>query len=206
MAGLPEPVERAIEEFRRLPTIGRKTAERIVLSLVNKEPEEVLRLSQSILDLQEKVHRCRLCGNICEGEICEICADPRRDPTTLCVVEDVTNLLAFEKSGTYQGRYYVLNGLLSPMQDRGPDQIGVQGLLDRIENSRHDPGQAIQEVIMAISATVEGETTTLFLAELLKDYDVKITRIASGIPVGGSLEYYDELTLSRALEDRRRLN
>lgn len=205
MVDLPEPVERAFEEFRKLPTIGKKTAERIVFNLVNRDPEDLSDLATAILDLKNKVHRCKICGNICEGEVCQICADPKRDHSTICIVEDVANLLAFERTASYQGVYQVLNGLISPVDDIGPDQVGTDHLLDRVNRAKEE-GPGIQEVILAISATVEGETTALFIAELLKPYGIKVSRIASGIPVGGDLEYYDELTLMRALEDRRSLN
>ncbi len=198
----PETVENLINQFRRLPTIGRKTAQRIVLSLIHRKPEELEALAGALLAVKEKIHPCPICGNITDQKICSICSDPKRDGSKLCVVEDVQNLLAVERGKSYRGLYHVLKGLISPMKDLGPSEIGVDELLGRISKSREE-GQPIQEVILAISPTVEGETTMLFLAGLLHREDITVTRIASGIPVGGSLEYYDELTLSRALEDRR---
>lgn len=198
----PETVENLIDQFRRLPTIGRKTAQRIVLSLIHRKPEELEALAEALIAVKEKIHPCPICGNITDQKICSICSDPKRDGSKLCVVEDVQNLLAVERGKSYQGLYHVLKGLISPMKDLGPSEIGVDELLGRISKSREE-GRPIQEVILAISPTVEGETTMLFLAGLLHREDISVTRIASGIPVGGSLEYYDELTLSRALEDRR---
>ncbi len=208
MNEFPESLENLIEQYRKLPTIGKKTAQRLALHTVGLEDFQIDNFISVLRDVKEKIHHCSVCGNITEQEVCSICADRSRDHSTICVVEDITNLIAIERGGSYRGTYHVLDGLLSPMQDFGPDQIGVDNLLDRMQASANLPGtddsdQKVKEVILAISATVEGETTMLFLAELLKKFDVKVTRIASGIPVGGSLEYYDELTLSRALEDRR---
>ncbi len=207
MNEFPESLETLIEQYRKLPTIGKKTAQRLALHTVGLEGFQIDNFISALRDVKEKIHHCNICGNITEKEICAICADHNRDHSTICVVEDITNLIAIERGGSYRGVYHVLDGLLSPMQDFGPDQIGVDDLLKRMQSSAEladsDDDNRIKEVILAISATVEGETTMLFLAELLKKYDVKVTRIASGIPVGGSLEYYDELTLSKALEDRR---
>lgn len=206
MNEFPESLEKLVNEFRRLPTIGKKTAQRLALHLVNRDPQQARDFAGALLEVAEKVHRCRICGNITEGDICSICASHSRDTSTVCVVEDVQNLLAIERGGSYRGLYHVLNGLLSPMREMGPEEIGAEDLLMRVEKSQQEPDHKIQEVILAISATVEGETTTLFLAEMLKAYPIKVTRIASGIPVGGSLEFYDELTLAKAMEDRRSLS
>lgn len=198
----PQPVEDLINQFRKLPTIGRKTAQRIVLNLIGRGPEELEALATALLEVKEKIHLCPICGNITDQEICSICSDVRRDQSTLCVVEDVQNLLAMERGQSYRGLYHVLKGLISPMKDMGPEEIGVDQLFSRIDKSEEE-GKPIKEVILAISPTVEGETTMLFLADLLHQKNIPVSRIASGIPVGGNLEYYDELTLSRALEDRR---
>lgn len=195
----PESLERLIEEFQKLPTIGKKSAQRLALYMLDQPAQASQAFAQALLDVQERIRPCAQCGNYTEQEICSICADARRDPTTLCVVEDVPNLIAFERTGTYRGRYHVLNGTLSPEKDRGPEEIGIDRLIERIQ------GGSFKEVILAISPTVEGETTTLFIAELLKPLGVKVTRLASGIPMGGNLEYFDEMTLYRALEDRRSL-
>lgn len=195
----PESLERLIEQFQKLPTIGKKSAQRLALYMLDQPAQVSQAFAQALLDVQERIHPCARCGNYTEQDICSICADVRRDQASLCVVEDVPNLMAFERSGTYRGLYHVLGGTLSPEKDRGPEEIGIDRLIDRIQ------GGDFKEVILAISPTVEGETTTLFVAELLKPLGVKVTRLASGIPMGGNLEYFDEMTLYRALEDRRRL-
>ncbi len=193
----PEPMERLIEEFRKLPSIGRKTAQRLALYVVNGDDKYIDDFAAALEDVRDNIHKCEKCGNITEFRVCSICDDPIRDSSTLCVVEDVTNLLAIEKGGSYKGKYFVLNGLINPMSNYGSEDIGVDRFIKRLNEEQ------VKEIIFAISPTVEGETTMLFLREILKDADIKITRIASGIPVGGNLEYYDELTLLKALEDRR---
>lgn len=206
MSEYPESVEALVEEFRKLPTIGRKTAQRLALSVVAMPPEQVDQFIWALMQVKERIHRCPVCGNLTDLAQCSICADPRRDDTILCVVEDATNLLAMERGGSFRGRYHVLSGLISPMRDRGPEDIGVDSLLERLPKKGNESTSRVREVILAISPTLEGETTMLFLAELLRAYDVRVTRIASGIPVGSSLEYYDELTLAKALEDRRSMD
>ena len=166
--------------------------------MVSQSKVEVGAFAQALLVVRVHVPRCPQCGNITDLPLCSICSDTTRDATLLCIVEDATNLLAIERGGTYHGLYYVLEGLISPLEDRGPDAIGMEGLFDRIATMPD-----LEEVILGISPTVEGEATTLFLAEVLKEAGMHVSRIASGIPLGGNLEYYDELTLSRALEDRR---
>lgn len=205
MQEFPASLEALMEEFRRLPTIGKKTAQRLCLHLVRQDPARLEEFARLLLAVKDRVHPCRICGNITEEAICPICSSAKRNHQLICVVEDVQNLMAIEGSGQYFGVYHVLQGLISPMQNRGPEEIGLEALLVRIEEMKK-AGTPVEEVIMAISPTVEGETTMLFLADLLKQEAVKVTRIASGIPVGGSLEYYDELTLSKALEDRRAMD
>lgn len=198
----PESLEHLEEAFRRLPSIGKKTAQRLALHLVTEGAEKRNSLIQALEEVKEKLHPCPICGNITEEDLCSICSNVNRRKDILCVVEDVTNLMAIENSASYSGLYHVLHGLLSPMDGRGPDEIGLAALLDRIDQSN----PPITEVILAISATLEGETTMLFLADILKVKEIKVSRIASGIPVGGNLEYYDELTLMRALQDRREMD
>lgn len=199
----PESLDQLIEAYRKLPTIGKKTAQRLALQSV-MDPEGTRAFAAALVRATERIHRCRICGNITEDEICSICASPKRDASIITVVEDVTNLLAIERSATYFGLYHVLDGLISPMRDRGPDEIGIDRLLRRIGSQYGD--HRVREVILALSATVEGETTMLYLADQLQSLGVRVSRIASGIPVGGSLEYYDELTLARAMADRRPLD
>jgi len=210
MSEYPESVDLLIEQFRKLPTIGKKTAQRLALHVIGMNDASVEQFAQTLISAKRKVHRCAVCGNLTDHDICPICLNAKRDHATICVVEDATNLIAIERGGRFHGVYHVLNGLISPMRDLGPEQIGVDALLDRLSGQTPVPGypyapERIHEVILAISATVEGETTTLFLADLLKRYGVRVSRIASGIPVGGSLEFFDELTLARAMEDRRPL-
>lgn len=193
----PESLEILIAEFTKLPTIGKKSAERLAMSIIKRDEDEVERLSKALMDVKTKVHKCRACGNLTENEICDICLNPKRDKSIITVVEDASNLIAIEKSGEYRGLYHVIGGLISPMKDISAENINIDSLLNRVDSGE------IEEVILAISPTVDGETTSLFLNELLKSKNVKVSRIASGIPMGGNLEYYDSETLTRALEDRR---
>ena len=204
MNEFPASVEVLIEKYRQQPTIGKKTAQCLALHAL-KDPAATRAFARALWDVTEKVHRCRICGNITEQEICPICASVKRDHSVITVVEEVTNLLAIERGASYFGTYHVLNGLLSPMDQRGPEEIGVSRLLKRVKDSLATDSP-VKEVILALSPTVEGETTMLFLADQLEDFPVRVSRIASGIPVGGSLEYYDELTLARAMQDRRSMN
>lgn len=191
----PDSLESLVEEFRKLPSVGRKSAQRLALYMVTQGPAKIDGLIGALQDAKDKIHKCSLCGNLTEQEICHICEDDRRDPSVLCVVEDVTNLLTIEKSQSFSGKYHVLDGLINPSR-MDPEDIGVDQFIDRLKDEN------IKEIIFAISPTVEGETTMLFLKELIKDMGIKVTRIASGIPVGGNLEYYDDLTLSKALKER----
>lgn len=193
----PESLEILIAEFTKLPTIGKKSAERLAMSIIKRDEDEVQRLSKALMDVKAKVHKCKSCGNLTENEICDICLNPKRDKSIITVVEDTSNLIAIEKSGEYRGLYHVIGGLISPMKDISAENINIDSLLSRVDSGE------IEEVILAISPTVDGETTSLFLNELLKSKNVKVSRIASGIPMGGNLEYYDSETLTRALEDRR---
>lgn len=196
MYSYPESLELLVEQLRKLPSIGRKSAQRLALHIVEMNDEKINNLIKSLEDVKNKIHSCEICGNLTEDDICDICKDDHRDKSIVCVVEDVTNLLTLERLETYRGRYHVLDGLISPSGSMMPDEIGVDRFIGRIKEEN------VKEVIFAISPTVEGETTMLFLKELMKDLDIKITRIASGIPVGGNLEYYDDITLSKAMQER----
>lgn len=191
----PEAVEELILQFSKLPSIGKKSAERLALYIKNHE-EDIGFLIQALEDVKE-VGDCVVCGNLAEDDLCFICQDQTRDQSVICVVEDPQNLVAIEKSKEYRGLYHVLGGLISPMRDVSPDSINLDSLLERADK------EEVDEVILAISSTVEGEMTTMFLAEMLKDRGVAVTKIASGIPMGGNLEYFDSQTLFRALEERR---
>lgn len=194
------PVQGLIDELGRLPGIGPKSAQRIAFHLLKVSREDALRLARSISEMKDKVTFCRRCFNIAESELCSICSDERRDATTVCVVEEPRDLVAVERTGEYRGRYHVLQGAISPIEGIGPDQLRVKELLDRLE------GEGTQEVILSTNPNIEGEATALYLARILKPLGVKVTRLASGLPVGGDLEYADELTLGRALEGRRELD
>lgn len=195
----PESIEELIENLRKLPSIGRKSAQRMALHIVGMEDESLDALIQSLEDVKNKIYKCEICSNLTEDRICSICSNPNRDDDVICVVEDVTNLLTIENTNSFKGKYHVLNGLLNPNSLINPESIGVDKLLERINKGN------VKEIIFAISPTVEGETTMLFIKELLANKKIEITRIASGIPVGGNLEYFDEITLSKALQDRRKL-
>jgi recombination protein RecR len=194
------PVQSLIDELGRLPGVGPKSAQRIAFHLLKLPDEDAFRLARSITEAKERVSFCRRCFNVCEGEECGICLDARRDPTIVCVVEEPRDVVAVEKTGEFRGRYHVLQGAISPLEGIGPDQIRVRELLTRLGN------EEIIEVILCTNPNIEGEATAMYLARLLKPLGIKATRIASGLPVGGDLEYADELTLGRALEGRRELD
>ena len=193
------PLTRLIEQFERLPGVGKKSAQRLAFYLLNLPDSKVREFAQTILQAHETIHPCSICQNLTDQEICPICADKSRDATTICVVENPQDVMALERTREYKGLYHVLHGLISPMEGRGPDQLYIKELLARLQQS------SVQEVIMATDPTVEGEATAMYLARLLKPLGVKVTRLAYGIPVGGNLEYADEVTLYRALEGRSEL-
>jgi recombination protein RecR len=191
------PVQALIDELGRLPGIGPKSAQRIAFHLLKVSREDADRLAQAIVEAKARVRFCSRCFNVADGDLCGICQDDRRDPRELCVVEESRDVVAIEKTGEFTGRYHVLLGAISPIEGVGPDQLKVKELLARLEP------EAVQEVILCTNPNVEGEATALYLARLLKPLGVRVTRLASGLPVGGDLEYADELTLGRALEGRR---
>jgi recombination protein RecR len=191
------PVQDLIDELGRLPGIGPKSAQRIAFHLLKLPTEDALRLANAIVVVKERVSFCETCFNISEGPSCGICSDDRREAGVVCVVEEPRDIVAVEKTGEYRGRYHVLQGAISPIEGIGPDQLRVKELLVRIEP------EAITEVILCTNPNIEGEATAMYLGRLLKPLGIRVTRIASGLPVGGDLEYADELTLGRALEGRR---
>ena len=194
------PLEELIERLRSLPGIGRKSAERIAFYLLNAPQEEVSRLAETIGTLRTLVRRCRRCFNFSTGEHCEICADPKRDPTTICVVGHPWEILKIERTGEYHGGYHVLGGLISPMDDVGSADLTIDALLDRIRR------QGVREVILALEPKLEGEITGMHLLSLVKPLGVRVSQIAQGIPVGRDLEFADEVTLGRALRGRIELD
>jgi recombination protein RecR len=199
MAYFPEPVARLIEALQRLPGIGPKTAQRLSFFLLKRPAEEVGELATALTELKSRVVHCSRCWNVTEEDPCRICRDPARDARALCVVEEPNDLLALERTGEFKGRYHVLMGALSPLDGIGPEDIKVRELLGRLE------GEPVDEVILATNPSVEGEATAIYLAKLLKPLGVRITRIARGLPVGGDLEYADQVTLSKALEGRKEM-
>ena len=196
MSGI-EALDLLSEKFARLPGIGRKTAERLAFAVLEHSPEDVAAFARAMTEAKERIHRCPVCQNLTDRELCPICTDQNRDKTVICVVEDPRAVMAFEKVRTYRGTYHVLHGLISPMSGITPDALALRELLARLEDG------TVNEVIVATGATTEGEATAMYLSRLLRPLGVKVTRLAHGIPFGGALEYADEITLSRALEGRR---
>ena len=191
------PVQELIDELGRLPGVGPKSAQRIAFHLLKLTKPDAVRLADAIVQAKDRVSFCQRCFNIAEGDACELCTDERRDATILCVVEEPRDIVAVEKTQEFNGRYHVLQGAISPIEGVGPDQLRIRELLGRIDV------EGVQEVILCTNPNLEGEATAMYLSRLLQDLAVKVTRIASGLPVGGDLEYADELTLGRALEGRR---
>ena len=196
MSGI-ESLNILAEQFARLPGIGRKTAERLAYALLKYSPEEIAAFSAAMTDAKEKIHRCPICQNLTDREKCPICADPGRDRSVICVVEDSRAVEAFERVRSFSGVYHVLHGLISPMSGITPDALTLRELLARLEDD------TVKEIIVATGATTEGEATAMYIARLLSPLGIRVTRLAHGIPFGGELEYADEITLSRALEGRR---
>ena len=194
------PLQALVDELGRLPGIGPKSAQRIAFYLLKVAPEDAVRLADAIVTMKARVTLCPRCFNIAEGELCTVCADPRRDASVVCVVEDPRDIVAVEKTGEFRGRYHVLHGALNPIEGVGPDQLRVKELLSRLDD------EGVTEIILCTNPNLEGEATAMYLARLLKPCAVTVTRIASGLPVGGDLEYADELTLGRALEGRREVD
>lgn len=199
MSHYTESVGRLIDELTKLPGIGEKTAQRLTFFLLKTSEDDVRQLSQALIDLKEKVRYCSVCGNITEQDPCGICSSAKRNRQLLCVVEEPNDLLAIERTHEYNGLYHVLMGALSPLDGIGPEDIRIQELLVRLQQ------EPCEEVIVATNPNIEGEATAMYLAKLLKPLNVKISRIAHGLPVGGDLEYADEITMTRALEGRREL-
>ncbi|OGC76111.1 MAG: recombination protein RecR [candidate division Zixibacteria bacterium RBG_16_50_21] len=191
-----ESVDRLIEEFSKLPGIGRKTAMRLVFYILKEDKTEAERLAQALLDVKERVKYCSICFNITESDPCFVCQDEKRDKSMICVVEEANDVLALERTGEYKGLYHVLGGALSPLDGITPENLRIKELLHRVK-------EGVNEIILATNPNVEGEATAIYLSKLIKPLGVKVTRIARGLPVGGDLEFADQVTLMRALEGRR---
>jgi recombination protein RecR len=197
MPEFAEPLARLINECKRLPGIGQKSAQRIAFHLLRSPREDAERLAQALLDIKDKLTICVECNNISDGELCVYCRDPNRDHSLLCIVEEPHNVLAIETTNGFRGVYHVLHGAISPLRGIGPEQLKIKSLIDRIHNGN------IEEIIAATNPTVEGEATAVYLARLIKPLGPRVTRIAMGIPVGSDIEFADEVTMSRSLENRR---
>jgi recombination protein RecR len=193
------PIQELIDELARLPGIGPKSAQRLAFWLVKAPSDEAKRLANAIVEVKDRIAFCRECGNVAEGDLCRICSDASRDPTLICVVEEPKDAATIEKAALIRGRYHILGGAISPLDGVGPEDLRVQELLDRVERNQ------VVEVILATNPNLEGNATAMYVSALLKPLGVKVTRLASGLPVGGDLEYADEVTLSQALEGRREI-
>lgn len=185
-----------IDELSKLPSIGRKSAQRLALHLLKSEKDEVEKLSKAILDLKEKTNICKICFNISEADECDICKSEKRDKSSICVVEEISDVIAIEKTNEYSGTYHVLGGVLSPLSGRNAESIHINELMQRVSQGN------IEEVILALNPDTEGETTSLYIAKLLKSYQVKVSRLARGLPIGGDIEFADEATIGRAVLGR----
>ncbi len=194
----PDILVKTIEYFKKFNGIGEKTAERLSLSVLEMSSEDVDNFSKSIIELKEKIVRCKVCGHITDNEVCSICANKFRNDNLICVVEDYKSVFMFEKTGNYEGKFHVLNGVISPIDGITPDELNIGTLLDRISKLDGE-----KEVIIALKPSIEGEATTLYLKKVLEKYNVKITRLSYGIPMGVEIDYLDSITLDRALKDRK---
>ncbi|MDD3014680.1 MAG: recombination mediator RecR [Candidatus Gastranaerophilales bacterium] len=194
-----KPLARLIEEFQKLPGIGPRSAQRMAFYLLKMPADEVRQFSNAILEAKEKIKYCRTCFNMSSLDPCEICQDNRRDKTVICIISETKDLIALERTREYKGLYHVLQGLISPLDGIGPEDLRIRELLERVT------GHDLAEIILAINPSIEGEATSLYLGKILKPFGVKVSRIAFGLPVGSDLEYADEITLARALEGRREI-
>lgn len=193
----PDSIKNLVESFKYLPGIGEKTAERLAFSILELEDEQISMFSDSLKEVKEKVHKCKECNTLTDDELCFVCNDPTRDNKVLCVVEDTKSVFLFEKLGMFHGKYHVLDGLISPLDGINPEDIGLSKLLDRINKDKYE------EIIFAFKPSIEGETTSLYIKKILEDMNIRITRLASGVPMGADMEYIDSLTLERAIKDRK---
>lgn len=199
MKELAQPITRLVEELRRLPGVGQKSALRLAFHLLRQPPADVERLVEAIVGARQNLRSCSVCHNLSEQDTCNFCRSPQRNPKQVCVVESAQDIINLERTGRYQGLYHVLGGVIAPLQGVGPEQLNIKSLMARLE------GNSVEEVIVATNPTAEGDATALYLARLLKPLGVRVTRLAMGIPIGGELEYVDAGTLQHALEGRREL-
>ena len=193
----PDSIKNLIESFKYLPGIGEKTAERLAFSILDLDDDQIEFFSDSLINLKNNIKKCSICNSLTDSDICSICSDITRNDSILCVVEDVKNIILFEKAGFFHGKYHVLDGLISPLDGINPEDIGIDKLIDRIENENY------KEIVFAFKPSIEGETTSLYIKKILDGLSIKVTRLASGVPIGADMEYVDSLTLERALKDRK---
>lgn len=196
----PNSLNSLINSLKKLPSIGDKSAERLAFAIMNMNDEDIEIFSNSIINVKHKIKRCSSCGNITEDDKCCICSNENRDDSIICVVEDAKNIISLEKMGSYNGKYHVLNGLISPINGKGPNDIEINSLVNKVKNN------SIKEVIIAISPTLEGETTALYISKLLEETNVLVSKIAYGIPMGADMEYLDPMTLSMAISNRNKIS
>jgi recombination protein RecR len=199
MLNISDALENLVNELTRLPSIGRKTAQRLAMFIIKQPRDEAERLAKSLIDVKDKIKFCKTCCNITENEVCRICTSERRDRTVICVVEEPQDVYAIEKTNEYKGLYHVLHGRISPLEGIGPNDVRIKELLYRLED---DSKNEIKELILALNPTVEGETTILYLGKIIKPLGIKLTRIARGIPIGSDIELTDQVTLAKAIEGR----
>ncbi len=199
MENYSEPIDRLINEFSKLPGVGRKTAQRLAFHVINMNASDVEGLAKALIDIKKKIKYCNICCNISDTEVCSICSNKHRDSSIICVVEDPRDVAAMERTKDFNGLYHVLNGVISPMDGVGPEMLTIKELLSRLGNGE------VKEIIMATNPTIEGEATAMYISRLVKPIGIKVTRIAHGLPVGGDLEYADDVTISKALEGRREI-
>jgi recombination protein RecR len=199
MPDFAEPLARLINEFKHLPGVGQKSAQRLAFHVLRAGRDDAERLAQAILDVKDKLGLCRVCNNISDSELCQFCRDESRDPKVICVVEEPHNIVGIETTRQFAGRYHVLHGALSPLRGLGPEQLKIKGLVERLGEGK------VEEIIVATNPTVEGEATAVYLSKLLKPLGVRVSRIAMGIPVGSDIEFADEVTIWKALEGRREM-
>lgn len=193
------PLTELVNQFARLPGIGKKTAQRLAYSILEQPPERAKQFADALVNARKKIHFCKVCQSLTDLDVCQICSDTRRDSSIICVVEDPRDVMAFERTREFNGVYHVLHGVISPLDNVGPDKLKIKELLARLSDG------TVKEIIMATNPTVEGEATASYISHIVKPLDIKVTRLAYGIPVGGDLEYADEYTLARALEGRNEI-
>lgn len=196
----PESLQMLIESLKKLPGIGEKSAERMALSILNISEDDVDKFAKSLINVKKKLHNCKVCGHLTEDDVCYICANESRNKNLICVIEDYKSVFSFEKVGNYNGVYHVLNGLISPIDGIGPEDINISGLVKRVENLNNP------ELILALKSSIEGETTTLYIKKIFEHKNVTISRLAYGIPIGAEIDYLDIITLDKALEDRKKIS